>query len=69
VQSEVTDHAVPHNGDLELFWDTSNWVGRCWSCHSSKSRADQTGRQRRAGCDAAGFPKDPDHHWRRETGS
>jgi 5-methylcytosine-specific restriction enzyme A len=66
VRSEVTDHIVPHNGDLALFWDRSNWAGRCWSHHSEKSRADQTGNPRRikGGCDPSGMPVDPGHPWR-----
>ena len=65
VKSDITDHRIPHNGDLTLFWDRNNWVGRCWSHHSSKSRADVTGKPHRIrGCDASGFPKDPAHHWR-----
>jgi len=23
--AEVTDHIIPHEGDVELFWDQSNW--------------------------------------------
>jgi 5-methylcytosine-specific restriction protein A len=64
VPSAITDHRIPHNGDLELFWDPTNWVGRCWACHSTKSRDDQLGRPRRVkGCDSSGFPLDPSHHW------
>jgi 5-methylcytosine-specific restriction protein A len=25
----VTDHIVPHRGDMDLFWDRSNWQGAC----------------------------------------
>jgi len=68
VRSEVTDHIVPHNGSLALFWDRSNWAGRCWSHHSEKSRADVAGKPHRVrGCDASGLPKDPGHHWHQDS--
>lgn len=31
----VVDHIVPHRGNMELFWDRSNWAALCASCHSS----------------------------------
>ena len=27
--TEVTDHIVPHKGDMGLFWDRSNWQACC----------------------------------------
>ena len=30
----VVDHIVPHKGDLDLFWDESNWRPCCQSCHN-----------------------------------
>jgi 5-methylcytosine-specific restriction endonuclease McrA len=70
--SELVDHIRPHNGDLRLFWDRSNWAAMCWSCHSAKSRADEhqarTGRPAlRRGADERGFPIDPNHPWHREA--
>lgn len=35
--SRITDHIVPHRGDVTLFWDQSNWQPMCWSCHSRKT--------------------------------
>ena len=35
--SEVTDHIVPHKGDMALFWDRTQWQALCWRCHSSKT--------------------------------
>ncbi|WP_232338165.1 MULTISPECIES: HNH endonuclease [Bordetella] len=26
-----------------LFWDTSNWQGLCWSCHSIKTAREDGG--------------------------
>lgn len=31
------DHSIPHRGDWQLFWDTSNWQTLCHSCHSKKT--------------------------------
>lgn len=33
----VVDHVVPHKGNQELFWDTSNWQPLCVECHNRKS--------------------------------
>ena len=35
--SKITDHIIPHRGDVTLFWDQSNWQPMCWSCHSRKT--------------------------------
>jgi 5-methylcytosine-specific restriction enzyme A len=35
--SEVTDHIVPHKGNMTLFWDSANWQPLCWRCHSRKT--------------------------------
>jgi 5-methylcytosine-specific restriction protein A len=32
-----TDHIVPHKGNMELFWDQSNWQPLCRQCHAVKS--------------------------------
>lgn len=31
------DHIVRHEGNLALFWDRTNWAGRCKSHHSQKT--------------------------------
>jgi 5-methylcytosine-specific restriction protein A len=68
VRSECVDHDPPHGGDLTKFWDRSTWRPLCWSCHSSATLADQTGRPHRVrGCDASGVPVDPGHHWHRNS--
>ena len=33
----VTDHIVPHKGDMALFWNRENWQALCWRCHSRKT--------------------------------
>ena len=35
--SEVTDHIIPHKGDMALFWDRNNWQPLCCRCHSRKT--------------------------------
>lgn len=35
--SQVTDHIKPHKGNLENFWDASNWQAICNTCHNTKS--------------------------------
>lgn len=31
------DHIIPHKGNKDLFWDSSNWQSLCHSCHSKKT--------------------------------
>jgi 5-methylcytosine-specific restriction enzyme A len=33
----VTDHVIPHRGDLTLFWDPTNHESKCIECHNRKS--------------------------------
>ena len=32
------DHITPHRGNMERFWDVSNWQALCASCHAKKTR-------------------------------
>ena len=34
------DHIIPHRGDMELFWDQSQWQALCKSCHSRKTASE-----------------------------
>ena len=36
----VTDHVVPHKGDMALFWEPNNWQPLCASCHARKTLAE-----------------------------
>lgn len=36
-RATVVDHVIPHRGDEELFWDTTNWQALCKSCHDRKT--------------------------------
>lgn len=33
--ASLTDHIIPHRGDMMLFWDESNWQALCAWCHNS----------------------------------
>ena len=33
----VVDHIQPHRGDLNLFWNRSNWQTLCKRCHDYKT--------------------------------
>jgi 5-methylcytosine-specific restriction protein A len=33
----VVDHIVPHRGDKDLFWHSSNWQALCRRCHNKKT--------------------------------
>ncbi|MDU9415206.1 hypothetical protein [Pseudomonas sp. zfem005] len=50
----------------KLFWDRANWQPLCKPCHdSTKQRLEKSGRV--LGCDTAGRPTDPRHHWNRNA--
>lgn len=38
VSATVVDHKIPHRGDIDLFWDRSNWQSLCASCHNSEKQ-------------------------------
>jgi 5-methylcytosine-specific restriction protein A len=62
VAATVVDHIMPHRGDMVLFWNKANWQSLCSNCHNGyKQRLEKTGRE--VGCDLAGRPVDPNHHW------
>jgi len=33
----VVDHITPHKGNMELFWDVTNWQALCKGCHDVKT--------------------------------
>ena len=37
----VTDHKIPHRGDVNLFWDPTNHQSLCTTCHNAKTRSGQ----------------------------
>ena len=41
--ASIVDHIIPHRGDQDLFWDTSNWQSLCARCHSHKTASEDGG--------------------------
>jgi 5-methylcytosine-specific restriction protein A len=41
--AEVVDHIVPHKGNQQLFWDTTNWQSLCHRCHNAKTAREDMG--------------------------
>ena len=39
--ASVVDHGVPHRGDMDIFWDKSQWVSLCTHCHSSVKQQEE----------------------------
>lgn len=39
----VVDHVIPHKGDQDVFWDTSNWQPLCKACHDKKTAIEDGG--------------------------
>lgn len=37
VAATLTDHIVPHRGDMKLFWDVGNHQSGCEECHDVKT--------------------------------
>lgn len=35
--ANVVDHKTPHKGNVNLFWDESNWQPLCFKCHNRKT--------------------------------
>lgn len=38
----VVDHVTPHRGDMNLFWDESNWQPLCAPCHSGRKQREES---------------------------
>lgn len=36
-QATLTDHIIPHKGDMKLFWDPNNHQSLCEQCHNIKT--------------------------------
>lgn len=39
----VTDHIIPHKGDMTLFWSRVNWQPLCKKCHDKKTAFEDGG--------------------------
>lgn len=62
--ANVVDHIKPHEGNVDLFWDESNWQAMNKECHDFKT-AREKGRSKKniPGHDAYGMPIHKQHHW------
>lgn len=38
VAADIVDHIKPHKGDLQLFWDETNWQSLCKPCHDGRKQ-------------------------------
>jgi 5-methylcytosine-specific restriction protein A len=62
--ASIVDHIIPHQNNIELFWDQDNWQSVCASCHSGIKRTQEHyGYSQAAGID--GQPIDRNHPWNR----
>ncbi len=53
VAATVVDHIVPHGGDWDRFWDSTNWQSLCKPCHDrDKQRLEAGGRGKVGGSTA-----------------
>lgn len=48
--SNTVDHIIPHRGDLELFWDETNWQAMSKPCHDRKTATEDSRFARRKVC-------------------
>ena len=42
--ANTVDHRTAHRGDMELFWDRSNWQPMCFPCHQRKRGRERHGK-------------------------
>jgi len=62
IVATVVDHEEPHRGDIRKFWK-GPFSSLCKHCHDSHKKRFENGGGV-MGCDAEGFPLDPEHFWR-----
>lgn len=43
VPATVVDHIIPHKGNKQLFWDSTNWQGLCELCSNTKTAKEDGG--------------------------
>lgn len=60
--ANTVDHVIPHKGNRELFYDSSNLQSLCKVCHdSTKAKQERNGYMQ--GSTVDGLPLDGNHHW------
>lgn len=62
VPANTVDHIKPHRGNRKLAFDQNNLQSLCKPCHDKHAQRKDRGLPI-AGCDANGFPLDPNHPW------
>ncbi|MDH0745743.1 HNH endonuclease [Pseudomonas sp. GD03842] len=45
-EATVVDHIKAHRGDMALFWNRSNWMSLCATCHSSVKQREENAQRR-----------------------
>ncbi|WP_234239756.1 HNH endonuclease [Billgrantia desiderata] len=61
--ADTVDHIEPHRGDGDKFFDPKNLQSLCATCHSSRKQRLEVRQVVDYGCNEAGMPNDPSHHW------
>jgi 5-methylcytosine-specific restriction endonuclease McrA len=61
----VADHKTPISAGSDPYPPLAELASLCARCHNAKTRAEQLGEKEwlHRGCDAFGFPLDPNHPW------
>jgi 5-methylcytosine-specific restriction protein A len=68
VPAVAVDHVVRINAGGPAFPPLAGLMSMCVSCHNTKTQGEQHGRPYvQKGCDAAGFPLDPNHEFFKGT--
>ena len=69
-KSTVVDHKIAHKGNLELFWDVTNWQALCRRCHNRKTALQDSTFAGKSSifkpesfCSDDGIPLDKNHPW------
>lgn len=52
--ADVVDHIEPHRGDIELFWQRSNWQAMCAHCHNTVKAQEEGRHSAKSTFDASG---------------
>lgn len=63
VEATIVDHKEPHQGDLELMYDSKNLQSLCKFHHDSYKQRLERRNVSAIGCDDEGNPLDPAHHY------
>ncbi len=65
VAASVVDHVIAHKGNIDTFWDETNWNAICKKCHDSIKQS-QEKTNKLLGTDINGRPMHADHPWNKQ---